>query len=78
MRRIVIRRNVAVIRYRKLAKARVAETSDRLKRLVAEHLAEIARLDAQIAELQAKPTPSERESAAEVGISAEQPECPSA
>lgn len=44
-----MRRNEAAIKYRRLAKAGVAEKSDARKRFFAE---EIARLDAEIAELQ--------------------------
>ena len=67
LRRVVARRNEAVVRYRKLVK--FGEKSDVRERFFAE---EIARLDAEIAGLRAKPElPNERERAAEAGPAAE-------
>jgi len=63
MRRVAARRNEAVIKYRRLAKASVAEKDDARERLFAE---EIARLDEEIAKLQAKSKlPREKEGIAE-------------
>jgi len=61
-----------VIKYRRLAKASVAEKDDARERFFAE---EIALLDEEIAKLQAKSKlPSENEGIAEAVLAAEQPE----
>jgi len=71
LRRVVARRNEAVIKCRRLAKARFAEKSGARERFFAE---EIARLDEEIAKLQAKSKlPSENEGIAEAVLAAEQP-----
>jgi hypothetical protein len=61
LRRVVARRNQAVIKYRRLAKASVAEKGDAFERFIARQLAEIARLEAEIAELRAIALPGGRE-----------------
>jgi len=52
--RLEARRREAFSAYCKLGKASVFEKSDRLERLIAQQLAELKRLDAQIAELRRK------------------------
>jgi len=62
-----------VIKYRRLAKARVAEKGDAFERFITRQLAEIARLEAEIAELRAiAKLPGGREISA--GLAAKQPD----
>ena len=71
LRRVVARRNEAVIKYRRLAKASVAEKDHARERFFAE---EIARPDEEIAKLQAKlKLPCEKEGIAKAVLAAEQP-----
>jgi hypothetical protein len=54
LRRLVTRRNEAVLRYRKLVKASVAIKSDELERAISEQLATIEQLNAAVERLQGK------------------------
>ena len=57
LKRLVGRRNGAVVKYRKLLKARVTLQSDSIAREIAEQLAMIDQLNAEIERLQGKPSP---------------------
>ena len=52
LKRLVGRRNTAVVRHRKLTKPSGAKKSDQLEQLISEQLGEIDRFNAQIAEVQ--------------------------